>query len=164
MPGTTLFGLGSAHGDDQVGWLIVDAIAAEAETLTAPVTVRHLKSPIDLVHDLEGCDRVVICDACRTESPLGTLHRWEWPTSEIAATRAAGSHDFSLPDTFNLAAQLGRLPQAVVVWGIDGVNFSGGAEMSPELRNLIPQLARQIFFRDIVTSPRPAEPMRCHDA
>ncbi len=102
----TLFvGLGSPHGDDQIGWLVADRLAGD-DTLPTTVTLKKAVIPLDLLDWLEVIDCLHVCDAFQGAMP-GELRRWEWnvesdlPTvtkllPEIMRLRCQGSHDFGL--------------------------------------------------------------------
>jgi hydrogenase maturation protease len=63
MSGATLIvGIGSPHGDDQIGWRIAEALMAEHRV---GWIIRTARSPTDLLAWLDDkVERLVICDAC----------------------------------------------------------------------------------------------------
>lgn len=144
-------GIGSPHGDDQIGWSIADALAA---TALAGVAIRKASVPADLIDWLEGVDLLGVCDACHSGSPAGTVQRLEWQRSRDSArssiltssaqTRASGSHGLGLSAVLDLARQLGRLPDRVIVWGIEGEVFQPVEELSPRVRCLLPAITAAI--------------------
>jgi len=65
-PRILVAGIGSDHGDDQVGWRVAQAVAAycaDPEALTA----RQARVPLDLLDWLQEFDIVHLCDAARWE-------------------------------------------------------------------------------------------------
>lgn len=133
-PRTLFAGIGSPHGDDRIGWLVADAL----DKLVPPeIEVRQASTPSHLLDWLEGIDRLIVCDACAsapgTTSTDHGLHRWKWPTQEVATLRSANSHAFGLPQVLQLAEQLGTLPPVVIVFGVAGECFDAFAELSPRL-------------------------------
>lgn len=58
--------------------------------------------------------------------------------------RSAGSHSFGLAQVLQLAERLGRLPQEVIVFGVEGRQFDAFASLSPDVGNLIKQLVDKI--------------------
>jgi hydrogenase maturation protease len=163
MDGATLFvGVGSPHGDDRAGWLVADALSEMTETcgFTRPIrlldpggtaverkpslAVRKTGVPAELLDWLDGVARLIVCDAFCGAGPAGAIHRWLWPDPRIAQCHSAGSHDFGLPAVLELAATLGRLPAAVVVWGIEAGRVRPGAEVSPEIQRALPDLVARI--------------------
>ena len=145
-----VIGLGSPHGDDQVGWLVADEIS---RGLGSAIVTRNLTCPIDLTLAIEGMPRVVIVDAVRCDRMSDHPCRWEWPSSEIALIRPSGTHAIGLTECLHLASELNRLPDEVVIWGIPGRNFQAGSPIDHALRNAVPRLARQIIERDLARPP-----------
>ena len=146
---TVVVGLGSAHGDDQIGWLVANEIARQ---LGSGRTVFNLTSPIDLTCRLEVNRNAVIIDAVHSDHVASPALRWVWPSPELAVLRRSGTHAIGLPESLELAAQLGRLPESVVIWGIAGRTFAPGQDVSSELQSLVPQLAAQIIHRDLLVA------------
>ena len=142
-------GLGSAHGDDQAGWLVAENLASQCQEYP-DITVRRASIPLDLLDWLEGVDVLYICDACESTQGHSKLHRItiREETAELASEgrespdfcgrqdvhqgidiprsplnldslRCRGTHDFGLPDVLRLAAATELLPQRVVIWAIE---------------------------------------------
>lgn len=128
-PSLLIVGIGSPHGDDRFGWEVVRRLTALWPNAArdafrscedaVPSALRELASPIDLLHELDGCERLVICDACRGLSEPGEVRSFEWPSDSIESLSGSGSHDFSLVDALRLAERLGRLPASVTIWVVE---------------------------------------------
>jgi hydrogenase maturation protease len=157
MHGATLFiGVGSPHGDDRAGWLAADALSeiacARRSTTTtntptgrSDVAIHKVGSPVDLFDWLDDAANLIICDAVRGAGPAGTLHRWIWPDERFGHLRSTGSHDFGLNDVLKMAVKLGRLPSQVVVWGIEAGRVDPNGDVSPEIRQALPDLVDRIW-------------------
>lgn len=151
---TLLVGIGSPHGDDQVGWLVVDELREQLEN-AKEIHFRKVSSPGDLLHSLEGVTRLVVCDACRTHNDgdsLGSAHDWQyrriyrcqWPTPFDAPLRSSSSHAFQLPNVLRLAERLRILPPTVIVFGIVSEHFEPFGEVSPSLSASLPDIVAAI--------------------
>lgn len=148
-PRTLLVGIGSPHGDDQIGWCVADAMRS---VVSPAVEIREASTPSQLLDWLDRVDRLIVCDACqsrrralansRNDTP--GFHRWQWPTLQVSMLRSAGSHSFGLPQVLQLAERLGSLPQDVIVFGVEGRQFDAFASLSPEVEHLIGQVADEI--------------------
>jgi len=142
-PGSSLLvGIGSPHGDDQIGWRVADAI--EGQRL-AGLRVCRAGSPIDLVGWIENVDCLVVCDACQGVGPVGSWHRWCWPAAEVLPLKFSGSHDLGLAAALGLAERLGQLPEQVTIWAVEGrlaasVTALSETTMSPEVQWAMPQI------------------------
>lgn len=149
----TLFvGLGSPHGDDQAGWLV----AAQLEALLRPlsmanVVIRYASSPIESLHWLDDCERLIACDAYRFGGNGIDSHNkesicWTWPfPSDVERADWSGTHDMSFPATLQLGQSLGMLPEAIALWGVlIDTTPQPMAEPSPVVSRRCDAVARQI--------------------
>lgn len=136
-------GLGSFHGDDQVGWSIAELLH-QAEV----VPVRSAIVPADLLHWLDGLDELILCDACIGQSDAGTVHRLVWQQgkgfSEVMQLRSSNSHQLSVPEVLHLAESLGVLPAKVVVYAVEARDFGEGQPLSSELQKVLPAIIQQL--------------------
>ena len=144
----TLFvGIGSRHGDDQIGWRVADSLRSR---VSSGVEVREASTPSHLLDWLDGADRLIVCDACpaRRRADSGEqsiLHRWRWPTLQVSMLRSAGSHSFGLPQVLQLAERLGTLPKDVIVFGVEGTRFDAFSEMSPSVGGALETIVETIL-------------------
>ncbi len=134
-------GLGSPHGDDQAGWLVINRLhkcgvcAAEAVALPSPVEI----------WDRCTADReLVVFDASSGGDGSGIVRRWVWPRVSLP-TRRYGTHDLPLEDVLSLGQTLGLCPAEVVVWTISGVRFAPGEEPSSIVRAAAESLATSLY-------------------
>ncbi len=135
-----LVGIGSPHGDDQIGWHLADELARLRPTFA----VKRLMSPIELLDELDGVEWLIVIDGCRTGSPPGSLARWRWPEGPLASTLFSGTHDLGLAAVLQLGTTLGTLPDAVTVFGLEIGSAMPGSHLSPELTMALPSIARSI--------------------
>ena len=133
-------GLGSPHGDDCVGWLVAERLQVHSDVKAA---VRRAAAPADILDWLDGTVRMAICDGCQGAGPVGSWHRWKWPLIQ-RATRAGGSHDFSLLSVMQLAAQLGILPEEVVLWGVEIRQANPTESVSEEVAAAVPAVTNDV--------------------
>ena len=61
MSSSFIVGLGSHHGDDQAGWLVMDRLQ---QRNFPPQQMTRLRHPIDLLDVIDTEMSLVICDAC----------------------------------------------------------------------------------------------------
>lgn len=136
-----LIGIGSAHGDDHVGWSVAEAVARRAADRAR---VRTARAPADLLDWLEGVDRLHLCDAWLTDGPGGQLAQWRFPDAAIESARFGSTHSLSLPAALRLASELGTLPRQVTVWGVSIEQAEPGAALSPRVAAAVPRVADRI--------------------
>ncbi|MCA9077516.1 MAG: hydrogenase maturation protease [Planctomycetaceae bacterium] len=142
----TLFvGIGSPHGDDQIGWKVADRLR---EASNPCLSIRQASTPSQLLDWLEGVRCLLVCDAFEQlgSAPIiATIHRWEWPTNEIEQVRSTNSHTFGLPAVLELAAKLGTLPDRVIVLGVPGHQFDAFADVSLDVELRLPCVVEQVL-------------------
>ena len=130
---TLLLGVGHPdRADDSAGLLVVDLLATLPDVVARSVEA----DPSDLLTDplWDDADQVVIVDTVRTGAPAGTVFRWDTADLlDLLPTAVSGAHDLGIAMTIRLADALGRLPRALTVYGIEGVNFETGEPPSHEV-------------------------------
>lgn len=141
---TCVAGLGSPHGDDQFGWLVADRLAAESERRAmSNVVVRRAGSPSQVLDWLDGCERLILVDACRGDLE-GDFLSLRWPAAEIEQLRSSGSHDYTVWQALELASRLGRLPRECRLWCAAGSQFAAGQPISSRLLSVVPKVADDV--------------------
>src|SRR5690606_5117569 len=89
-------------------------------------------------------DTLIVCDAVASGLPSGAWRSWTWPSKEIVDAPFSGSHDLSLPAALALAAELGRLPRRVRVWGVEIEGTETMSDPSPGAVAAASAVARDI--------------------
>ena len=133
-------GLGSTHGDDQAGWLVVDhlnVLFSQNRDSGIRVDARRISSPIDLLALLPEYPRVLICDAvqCSPEADSTAGFRIELPRPWTAQSLAdcfspatsprTGTHGIGLFEVLQIAQlQLRSQIPRVTLFGIPASDFS----------------------------------------
>jgi hydrogenase maturation protease len=112
---TLIVGLGSAFGDDRVGFIIAQRLQAA----NVSAEVRSARSPGDLLGWMEDCDALHVIDGCRGAGEPGVIARVAWPSAAIEDLGFTGTHDLSLPAALRLADACRLLPKTVVVWAME---------------------------------------------
>ena len=146
---TLVVGIGSPHGDDQVGWRVIEEI--RNAPLAEEITLRFANSPVHLLDWLDDCQQLYVCDGCRGLGAAGTLGSWRWPAKELTQVVWSGTHDLSLTAVLQLADQLGCLPRHVEVWAVELNHACSGETISPEVAAVVPHVAEAIR-RELFTS------------
>ncbi|MCB0173545.1 MAG: hydrogenase maturation protease [Anaerolineae bacterium] len=136
--------------DDAVGPTIVRQLASRFEA-APPATGVDLafttssEPAVDLLHLMEGADQVIIIDAVRSGAPPGTIHRQVWLPGliESRGVERASSHGLGVREILALAAELGRLPDQVFLWGVEVVSTEPGYGLSPPVAAVLPNVVEQ---------------------
>ncbi|MDE2296339.1 MAG: hydrogenase maturation protease [Gammaproteobacteria bacterium] len=150
------------RADDGAGPLV----AMRLQALRPPrvrVTMRG-GDLLSLIDDWAGARAVVVVDAAAPLARPGTIHRWTPGTGELPRPpRPSSTHGFGVAEVLALAAHLGRVPQTLVVYAIEGARFDLGAAMTPAVRRAALALARRLGAGGGVTratTPGPPRPSR----
>ncbi|MDP1646419.1 MAG: hydrogenase maturation protease [Thiobacillus sp.] len=114
-----ILGIGSPSGDDQAGWLTVDALLASDLLAGREVVIKKLDRPgAGLISLLENASWVILVDAMQSNGQVGRIRRFDqkdWP----GYCHGLSSHGFGVLDALSLAQELGSLPPRLDLYGIE---------------------------------------------
>jgi hydrogenase maturation protease len=125
-----VIGLGSHHGDDQAGWLIIDSLRERGYPSDRLIRARH---PAELLDTIDARQSLVMCDACVGSGSIGAVRHWRWPVDRVAYQRPNSTHNLSLGDVLDLGRRIECLPNAIDIWTVEGANWSPGESASTEI-------------------------------
>ena len=78
--------------------------------------------------------QVIVIDAALSGAPVGTVHRFEANQDALPKNFFRHStHQFGVAAAVEMARVLGRLPQNLIIYAIEGSNFSLGAPLSKDV-------------------------------
>ncbi|HAX92285.1 MAG TPA: hydrogenase maturation protease [Rhodospirillaceae bacterium] len=134
---TVLFlGVGNLQrADDGAGPALAERLAADQSFAKKGIEVQpHSGEGASLMPLWEGADRVVIVDAMKSGKPLGTICRFDAINDTLKPdVFRYSSHLFGLAEATELSRALGTLPKAMIIYGIEGEEFTFGAAMSAQV-------------------------------
>lgn len=153
---TTLFlGVGNLHrADDGVGPYLAERLAADPVFAAKGITVQpHSGEGASLMHLWEGADKVVIVDAMKSGLALGEVRRFDAVQETLHhGVFRYSSHLFSLAEAVEMSRVLGTLPKEMIIYGIEGEEFTFGADRSPEIEKVLPDVeaaVRKEFVKEL---------------
>ncbi len=149
--GVRVVGVGSPHGDDRVGWRLVEGLAGSAGPGMEAVAVAE---PLGLLDHLDGCSSLVIVDACHAEGVPGSVTILAWPGDRPEFERSRSTHGLGLAMALELAAVLGRLPPSVLLFAVEAGACDPGTDPGVELESFLPELDRRL--REVISRDFPA--------
>jgi hydrogenase maturation protease len=157
--GPLVIGLGSPdRGDDAVGAAVARAVAV----LRPGLAVVEHEDPTALLDLWTGHSPVVVVDAVRSGAVAGSLHWLETgataPPMGVGAWASSGhgsTHAFGLAEMVELGRALGRLPDRLVVVGVEADRFDHGAPLTPRVAAAVPAAAAGVC--DAVSATRRKE-------
>ena len=142
MTAVKVLGVGSAQGDDQAGWQLVEMVRPH---LPPGVEAIPVAEPTRLLDYLEGCRKAVVIDASRWGQPPGTITRLVWPDPSLAESSGRSSHGLGVAAVLALAQHLERLPPILVLFGIEAQEEQPGEGLSDAVRQALPHLCRLVL-------------------
>ena len=141
MSRVRILGIGSPSGDDQAGWLTVDALRACG---LVEVDIEKLDRPgAGLISLLDGAAWVILVDAMQgggQPGRIGRFDRKDWP----AYSHGLSSHGFGVLDALSLAQALGSLPPRLDLYGIEMGSVNPDEEAGDNIQAAARQLAKRI--------------------
>lgn len=148
MPDSPLLVIGvgnEARGDDAAGILAARAVARSNPP--GVVVIEHGGEGADLAEVLGRGPRVVLVDALRSGAEPGTIRRIDAVAEALPETSfASGStHAFGVADGIELARALETLPHELVIYGIEGGDFTAGAPPQAPVARAADEVARRIL-------------------
>ena len=131
------------RGDDAVGPRVVDLLR---ELATPGLALRcDIADGAALVEAWQGFDRVVVIDAVRSASSVGSIHRIDALRDPLPQPISpASTHGFGLAEAVELARVLGQLPRELTLYGIEAEHFDLGRPMSAPVAESAAQLATHL--------------------
>lgn len=136
-------GLGNTwRSDDGVGPAVALRVA-EAGLPGVDVIV-NAGEPLDLLEAWRGADLAVVVDAMRGGLAPGAYLRIDADAGEVRAVGISG-HVYPLPHVVELARALGAMPAKLLVFAVQGGDFTSGERLSPEVAGAVERLAREVL-------------------
>jgi hydrogenase maturation protease len=145
-PLALVVGIGNPdRGDDGFGPAVVQRLRGRV-----PSTVRILERSGDalaLIEDWDGIPSVIVIDAVAAISQPGRVHRLDLTDSPLPIGFAPrSSHAFGVAETVELARSLGRLPQCLLAYLVEGEQFGTGAPLSSAVADAVEGVAERVVI------------------
>ena len=143
-PRIRLIGIGNEYrSDDGLGPLIVRELRRRG---AVDVTIRE--APGDggsLLALIEDCDVLMLVDAVDAAAEPGTIHRMDGSHEKVTKTSfPTSTHGLGVAEAVETARVLGRLPETVLLYGIEACSFEQGNGLSEAVLKSVPELIRML--------------------
>lgn len=117
-----VFGIGSSFGDDRVGWTVIEKLQQKSELIPyipKQLQLQKLDRPYtELLEYMQEARTVILIDAIKSGSPLGTIHQYENPQFENN-TNLFSTHRMGVIQTLQLGSALNDLPKKLFLYGVE---------------------------------------------
>jgi hydrogenase maturation protease len=144
QPSIVIIGVGNEYRSDDGAGI---AVARRLRPLfpAGVTTLEESGEGAALIEAWQGATWVMLVDAVRSGASPGTIHRLD----ARAAPMPTGffhysTHAFSVAEAIELARSLDQLPAHLVVYGIEGANFSAGIELSPAVEQAVEAVVERL--------------------
>jgi len=138
-----LLGIGNEYrGDDGAGLLFTRMIRTK---ISGSVTLKESQGEGGaLMEAWQGYETVILVDAISSGAPSGTIMKIDATKQNIPAKYFRFStHAFGLAEAIELARALKTLPENLLVYGIEGANFSPGNEITPSVERSVKRVVKE---------------------
>ncbi len=103
-------------------------------------------SGMNLLALFPEASRLIIVDCVKGGEEPGTIYKFTPNEVKRRAWRLMTSlHDVNLADVFQLAEQMGEMPEDVVIIGVEPKELDYGVELSPEVKEKLPQVIEEVL-------------------
>ena len=144
----SVIGIGNPfRQDDAVGL----HVARELKGCVAEVVsvVEKSGEATELMEAMENAEALILVDALQSGMAPGTVHRFDVSTISLPKNCfSCSTHNMGLAESIEMARALDKLPETVIVYGIEGDCFDPGETLSPQVSKAIGETAENIL-RDI---------------
>ena len=154
---TKIIGLGNPFiGDDAVG-VVVARKLRQYEQASVSILDGGLAG-LNLLHEMEGIDTLILIDAVQSQSKAGTIFRFTIPQDlekigKLAwGASASSTHSFGLTEALTLAQTLEVLPRHVILYGIELSQIQKGQGLSPTVSKAIKDVVNRIAVEELSLS------------
>ena len=134
-----MIGVGNpSRGDDGAGLEVARRVRSRG-------SYQVVGGSYELMDVWEGADDVVVVDAARSGSAAGTVHRFEAHDESLpGGILATSTHSIGVADVIEMARSLGRLPERLVVYGIEVLDVTPGAGLTVSVEHAVDEVVKEI--------------------
>ncbi len=142
---TLVVGLGNIYRhDDGVGIIVARQI--QGRILPGVSVFEDNCYGLALLETWQARTTVILIDATTSGGPPGTIHRINARKQQIPrGSFRCSSHGFSVSEAIELAGTLNQLPPRLLVFGIEGKDFTTGIGLSDEVEQAATQVTAQVL-------------------
>ena len=145
-PSIKVIGVGNPwRGDDAVGLMVARCL--RQENLPQTEIVESPGTGGAVTEAWENAARVIVVDAVVSGGVPGSIHRFDAhdPAAIFPVSWSPSSHGWGLSEALALGKVFQNLPPVLIIYGIEGEDFSMGDRLSPAVAAAIPEAARRII-------------------
>jgi hydrogenase maturation protease len=155
---TLVIGVGNDYARDDAAGLLVARTLRERVRNDMTV-VECTGDGVSIMEAWKDVGAAIVIDAVHSGAEVGTIYRFDARQTPLPARPFRGStHAFGLYEAVELGRSLNQLPPRLIVYGIEGQNFTVGSEVSAAVLRAVGEVAQSVLHD--VEAPQQAQ----HDA
>jgi hydrogenase maturation protease len=133
------------RGDDAAGLVVVRKL--REMHLPDGIATQESDGGAALIEKWEDAAAVILIDAVSSGAEAGTICRFDLRERRLPGDlfNRCSTHALSLADSVELARALERIPQFLIMYGIEGKQFDAGIGLSAEVEKSAQDLAQCVF-------------------
>ena len=141
-----VIGIGNEYRrDDSIGLHVIRAL--EERKLPDTVLVESSGDGAELIEMFSSVRMAILIDAVSSGRNPGAIYQFDAHTQSIPAQLSFQStHVFGVGEAIELARVLEQLPPVLIVYAIEGENFSMGVGLSSRAREAVQKVVEQVSF------------------
>ncbi len=152
MADIIVVGIGNPYrGDDAAGWAVIDGLMEIVGSVIKLVKERG--DIADLIDIFSRYKSVYLIDACLSSELIGTWQRIDVNKQPIVEKNVqASTHGFSVCQAISLAKNLDQLPNKLILYAINGDNYSVSNALSPSVARGVDSVIKAILNEEDIQS------------
>ena len=146
------------RGDDAAGLLVARRLHAlgvgtpgvEIPAVEIPVVeiTEHSGESFSLMDCWAGFENVILVDATAPSGKPGQVQVWNARVERLPEdVFPCSTHAFGVREAVELARTMNRLPRALLIYGIEGKQFSFAAPLSVEVERAVASVVEQLAMQ-----------------
>ncbi len=151
MSDIIILGIGNPfRGDDAAGFAVIDRLEGKVK---ASVDLKKQRGDVsELLDVFAGYKTVYIVDACCADAAAGTWERIDGQLQPLPAENTQTStHGLGVSQAMAIAKNLGSLPAKLIIYGINGDNFTMNDAMTPAVAQAVEKVAEALLQEEDIS-------------
>jgi len=145
MRNVLVIGIGNEFGGDDAAGLFVARLLKEIHPGGISI-LEHSGDGASLMELWKDASSAILIDASGSEAEPGTIQRFDVSDRPLPAKSVRhSSHAFGVHEAIEMSRALKQLPNRLVVFTVEGHNFSAGASLSEEVASAVDVLAKRVL-------------------
>jgi hydrogenase maturation protease len=136
------------RGDDAAGLLVARRLRTLGVEARGVHMIEQSGESFSLLDGWADSEEVILVDATAPNGLPGKVRVWDAHADTLPEDFSpCSTHAFGVREAVELARALNRLPQTLLIYGIEGKRFCPGASLSPEVELAVETVTERMVMR-----------------